>query len=72
MNKKILIALSAVILLSAQAGWAGDDYAGKKIFFINSYHDGYAWSDGIKKGEAAEVITYRFAMQALRRGGANA
>jgi ABC-type uncharacterized transport system substrate-binding protein len=25
-------------------------YAGKKILFINSYHEGYAWSDGVEKG----------------------
>ncbi len=25
-------------------------YAGKKIMFIDSYHQGYAWSDGIEKG----------------------
>jgi len=25
-------------------------YTGKKILFINSYHEGYAWSDGIVKG----------------------
>jgi hypothetical protein len=26
------------------------NYAGKKILFINSYHAGYAWSDGIEQG----------------------
>ena len=26
------------------------NYAGKKILFINSYHEGYAWSDGVEKG----------------------
>ena len=25
-------------------------YAGKKILYIDSYHEGYAWSDGITKG----------------------
>jgi ABC-type uncharacterized transport system substrate-binding protein len=25
-------------------------YAGKKILFINSYHEGYEWSDGVEKG----------------------
>ena len=25
-------------------------YAGKKILFIDSYHEGYAWSDGITRG----------------------
>ncbi len=26
------------------------DYAGKKILFVNSYHAGYEWSDGIEAG----------------------
>lgn len=25
-------------------------YAGKKILYVNSYHQGYAWSDGIESG----------------------
>lgn len=26
------------------------DYAGKKILWVDSYHEGYAWSDGIEDG----------------------
>jgi ABC-type uncharacterized transport system substrate-binding protein len=26
------------------------NYAGKKIVYVNSYHEGYAWSDGIESG----------------------
>jgi ABC-type uncharacterized transport system substrate-binding protein len=26
------------------------NYAGKKIVFINSYHEGYEWSDGVERG----------------------
>ncbi len=29
---------------------ASSNYAGKKILFIDSYHEGYAWSDGVIKG----------------------
>lgn len=29
---------------------AGLDYAGKKVVFVDSYHQGYAWSDGIESG----------------------
>lgn len=28
----------------------GTSYAGKKVLYINSYHAGYAWSDGIERG----------------------
>lgn len=26
------------------------NYAGKKVVYVNSYHEGYPWSDGIEKG----------------------
>jgi ABC-type uncharacterized transport system substrate-binding protein len=26
------------------------DYAGKTVVYVNSYHEGYPWSDGIEKG----------------------
>ncbi len=29
---------------------AADKYTGKKVVYINSYHEGYAWSDGIEQG----------------------
>lgn len=29
---------------------AASTYAGKKILFVNSYHEGYEWSDGVEKG----------------------
>jgi len=49
-NQKTLILLTAICLFFAQFCHAGSTYAGEKILFINSYHDGYAWSDGIEKG----------------------
>ena len=33
-----------------QADNSGPDYTGKKILWVNSYHDGYPWSDGIESG----------------------
>ena len=33
-----------------QADNSGPDYTGKKILWVNSYHTGYAWSDGIEAG----------------------
>ena len=29
---------------------AEPDYAGKKVVFVDSYHQGYAWSDGVESG----------------------
>jgi ABC-type uncharacterized transport system substrate-binding protein len=54
--KKALGALSLLVFVVAagQVG-AGQNYTGKKILFIDSYHEGYAWSDGIVNG-ARSVI----------------
>ncbi len=66
MNKKIIIGIVAVFILAGAGGYyflkqqPGDkatnengtlgNYAGKKILYVDSYHEGYAWSDGITKG----------------------
>lgn len=50
MKKLTLISICIVLSLSlACTGWA-KSYDGKKILFIDSYHAGYAWSDGITSG----------------------
>lgn len=63
--EKILSLLLCVILLTTisgcvttekQEGLVSDDeittksYEGKKILYIDSYHEGYEWSDGITRG----------------------
>jgi len=35
---------------AAQGDGTQGSYAGKKIVYVNSYHEGYAWSDGIEEG----------------------
>ena len=35
---------------SGQEDNSGSDYTGKKILWVNSYHAGYPWSDGIESG----------------------
>lgn len=49
--KKVLTAIAAVlcVFLMAQPASA-KSYAGKKVLYIDSYHQGYGWSDGIEKG----------------------
>ena len=39
----------AMVLALAVSSFAGD-FDGKKVLYIDSYHQGYAWSDGITKG----------------------
>ncbi len=36
--------------VTTQASAAKEKYAGKKILYIDSYHEGYEWSDGITTG----------------------
>lgn len=50
MKKLTIISICLVLSLSlACTGWA-KSYDGKKILLIDSYHEGYAWSDGITTG----------------------
>ena len=35
---------------SVQNTSSGPDYTGKKVLYVNSYHEGYAWSDSIVDG----------------------
>jgi len=71
MNKSLLALLSALITLAAAP--AGADVKGKKVLFVNSYHEGYEWSDGVERGakrllegEGASVKFFR--MDAKRHG----
>lgn len=50
MFKQSLKILLAIFPLIHTPTWAEGHYTGQKILYINSYHDGYDWSDGITKG----------------------
>lgn len=52
MNKSLLVAAA---LLASAATPAQAQLAGKKILFVNSYHEGYGWSDGVERG-ARQVL----------------
>ena len=50
MKKLTLFSLCLLLTLSLVCtGWA-KPYDGKKILFIDSYHEGYEWSDGVTAG----------------------
>lgn len=42
--------LAVMILVGLAASGGAEEFAGKKILFIDSYHEGYVWSDGILNG----------------------
>lgn len=46
----LLIILSASLLLPQTADTETKKYPGKKILYVNSYHQGYYWSDGEQEG----------------------
>jgi ABC-type uncharacterized transport system substrate-binding protein len=43
----LLLVLGILTVISGSAQASGPTYRGKKILFVNSYHKGYPWSDGI-------------------------
>lgn len=50
-NQIIRMALFAgICLISLATTASSSDFSGKKILWVNSYHKGYAWSDGIGRG----------------------
>ena len=49
--RKVLIAMvSLAFIISFAAPSLATNFSGKKVLFIDSYHQGYPWSDGITKG----------------------
>ncbi|MCB1868395.1 MAG: hypothetical protein KDI43_07655 [Gammaproteobacteria bacterium] len=48
-TKQLIKTLTFSAILAGGSAFAGD-FDGKKILFIDSYHEGYPWSDGITTG----------------------
>lgn len=54
LTKRMLIAVAGILLVfligsTGKTESAREKYQGKRVFYINSYHTGYAWSDGISR-----------------------
>lgn len=50
MNKISAYVICFLCVLLCSANVHAESYQGKKIIFVDSYHEGYPWSDGITKG----------------------
>jgi ABC-type uncharacterized transport system substrate-binding protein len=50
MKKFIALTISLFVGLTFASNAVSKSYSGKKVLYIDSYHQGYAWSDGIVKG----------------------
>jgi ABC-type uncharacterized transport system substrate-binding protein len=48
LRRSLIVLCAAAVALSATPARA--QLAGKKVLFVNSYHQGYPWSDGEEKG----------------------
>ncbi len=48
--KNIVITAICLVMACFVGPAFGKSYNGKKVMFIDSYHEGYAWSDGITRG----------------------
>jgi ABC-type uncharacterized transport system substrate-binding protein len=66
MNKSKILLLGALFMLLSLGSLAAQSVKGKKIVYVDSYHEGYAWSDGITKaiqfslaGKGVELTIYR-------------
>jgi hypothetical protein len=57
MNRQIpdFLVFLGLLLVSGNT-LAAPPYAGKKVLFIDSYHEGYAWSDGITEGVKSVLV----------------
>jgi ABC-type uncharacterized transport system substrate-binding protein len=49
MRKGLFLALCALCVLAIAGQTSAKTYQGKKVLYIDSYHEGYNWSDGITK-----------------------
>lgn len=50
MKKMLALLIVTALIMSLPVMALAKPYEGKKILFIDSYHEGYAWSDGITQG----------------------
>ena len=49
--KKFIVPMMGILMAMTFASNSfSEGYSGKKVLYIDSYHKGYAWSDGIAKG----------------------
>ncbi|PKN24994.1 MAG: hypothetical protein CVU64_20920 [Deltaproteobacteria bacterium HGW-Deltaproteobacteria-21] len=50
MKKALTVILAVLFVFLMTDAASAKSYPGKKVLYIDSYHQGYGWSDGIEKG----------------------
>jgi len=65
MNQRLLRLLPMLLVLFALPATAAD-LAGKKVLLVNSYHEGYEWSDGVEKGATTVLAPAGATLKFLR------
>lgn len=58
--------MCVMLFVSLAATTAAANYNGKKVLFIDSYHEGYAWSDGITRGVESVIKPQGAALKIAR------
>ena len=73
MKKTMMVMAAAACALFATSARA---QAGKKVLYVNSYHEGYEWSDGMERGAKAALapsgVELRFERMDAKRHGDDA
>ncbi|WP_242392829.1 ABC transporter substrate-binding protein [Anaeromyxobacter oryzisoli] len=68
---RLLLRLAPALLALSTTTAQAAPLAGKKVLFVNSYHEGYPWSDGEEKGARAAFagsgVELRFIRMDLKR-----
>lgn len=49
MKRAAMFCVTTVMIVLCGAAWAGS-YEGRRILWVDSYHEGFAWSDGVTRG----------------------
>ena len=73
MRKLFVVVMSVISIFSFCTASLSQSLAGKKVLFVDSYHEGYAWGDGIISGiktvlEGSGVELKIFRMDTKRNG----
>ncbi len=63
MSRKPWTVMAVLLILGGLSGGMAQDK--KKILFVDSYHEGYAWSDGIVKG-VKRIVRNKYDLKIIR------
>ncbi len=66
MKKQISLIVCMVVIVLFSALPSEASYSGKKVLFVDSYHQGYAWSDGVTNGVKSVIEGKNITLKIVR------